>query len=735
MYRFSSWILSSLVVLCLAGTGPIWGLADEPHPVQARLLANADPAAPGQLLRLGVELRMEPGWHTYWQSSGDAGMPTQVEWILPPGFSAGPLDWPLPHKYEEEGGLIVYGYADETLLTSLLQVPAGLADTTLSISAEVSWLVCREVCIPGGQRLDMELTVDQDGSRPAHTELFVRYASQVPTALDRSHVALQYNVGQTGAEYEVEIRIEGQDLVVDDEGPDFYPLGTDQALFQPIGRNVGEAVRLQVVFEPYGEAPDSLRGVLVYTLRGESKARAGTVALALDTDPAAGMVGGLLERDFAVAQQGQERSLGLYLVFALVGGLILNLMPCVLPVISLKVLSFVSQAKEDRGRIRALGLAFVGGIIAAFGTLALVVVGLKAGGQEVGWGFQFQYPGFVLAMAGLVFALGLSLFGVFTLQLPGMQGNLGGLADRGGLGGSFFNGVLATILATPCTAPFLGTALGFAFAQPGAVVWLVFLAIGLGMSLPYILLALEPSWMRFIPRPGPWMDHFKQVMGFLLMATVLWLLWVLGKQLGMEGVIWSAAFLLCLALACWLVGAFINLGSGRWRRLVVWGAAGATVVVAYLILLDPIFRTEAELADQPRGGQIDWLDFSPAGVEDLLAAGRPVFIDFTAEWCWTCKVNERAVLADAEVRAKFAAHDFALVKADWTDGDPEITRLLRAFGRSGVPLYVIFPPGQPDQPVVLPEVITVQMVLEKIDQALAAEMAGVTTFQLETAMK
>ena len=723
MYRRFNRLLRGLVALAPVWAGSAWAFAGEPHPVQARLVADADPIAPGQPFRLGVELRMEPGWHTYWQSSGDAGMPTEIEWQLPAGFSVGPLAWPLPHKYEEDGGLTVYGYADETFLTAVVQAPAELPDTTLTIAAQVSWLVCREICIPGQERLEMSLAVDQRGGSPAHAELFERYQSQVPEPLDTTEVNLQYSVGQEGANYAVELKLgsRGAALVAAAGAPDFYPLGSDAALFYPVVRLAGERVGLQVKFEPYGEAPDSLRGVLVYHLEGDRTLRAGTVALALQ---GAVQTPGLLERDYAVASSEGPRSLGIYLLFAVLGGLILNLMPCVLPVISLKVLSFVSQANQERGRIRALGLAFAGGIVAAFGVLALVVVLLKTGGQQVGWGFQFQYPGFVVAMAGLVFALGLSLFGVFTVQLPGMQGNLAGLADRGGLAGSFFNGVLATILATPCTAPFLGTALGFAFAQPGAVVWLVFLAIGGGMSLPYILLALEPRWMQFIPRPGAWMDRFKQVMGFLLMATVLWLLWVLGKQVGMEGVIWTGAFLLSLALGCWLVGSFIDLASGRRRRLIVWGAAGATVAAAYFVLLDPLFRTEAELAAQPQGEKIVWLDFSPARVEALLAEGRPVFIDFTAEWCWTCKVNERVVLADAAVRAKFAAHDFALVKADWTDGDPEITQLLRAFGRSGVPLYVIFPAGRLDQPVVLPEVITAQMVLDKVDEALVAGMAG-----------
>ena len=345
---------------------------------------------------------------------------------------------------------------------------------------------------------------------------------------------------------------------------------------------------------------------------------------------------------------------------------------------------------------------------------------LKQGGEQIGWGFQFQHPGFVMGMTALVFALGLSLFGVFTVNLTG--GGLGGLAGGEGLAGSFFNGVLATVLATPCTAPFLGTALGFAFAQTGGVIWGFFATIGLGMALPYALLALRPGWMRFLPKPGDWMERFKQLMGFLLMGTVLWLLWVLGKQLGVEGVIWTGAFLLCVGLACWLVGQWVDLRSSRRRRTVVRGVGLAILLGGYWVFLSPVLEVEQSLAASGDGEEsgLVWEPFSVARVEQLLATGqRHVFIDFTAEWCWTCKVYERTVLASDAVSERFAALDMALIKADWTNRNPEISQLLRRFGRSGVPLYVIFPAGRADRPLVLPEVITPGLVLDKLDEAEA----------------
>ena len=700
-------------ILCIFAVG-VHALGNDKGPVKARLVADVARVTAGQPFRLGVLMEMEEGWHTYWKFAGDAGFPTSAEWQLPAGFSAGPLQWPLPHKYVEDGDLIAYGYGGENMLFVEIAPPAILpADTSLAFEVEVSWLVCRELCRQGGAQLALTLPV---GAASADNQaLFAGYAAKVPQPLGPD-IELDYRAQKQGEGVRVDLALEVKDktLQVDDLAADFYPFDIEPFSFSPPQVKVadqGVRMRLQLA-----ESTEILRGVLVYRLAGDTEVRAGEVVL----DLSAATVGGkLLETDFKLADADQGKaSLGFYLLLAALGGLILNLMPCVLPVISLKVLSLVSQANEDRAKIRQLGFSFSAGIVAAFLALALVVVVLKEGGEEIGWGFQFQYPGFVMAMAALVFALGLSLFGVYTVRLPGAQGGSGG---GEGLSGSFFNGVLATVLATPCTAPFLGTALGFAFTHSAAIVWGIFLSIGLGMALPYVLLALQPGWMRFIPRPGAWMERFKQLMGFLLMATVLWLLWVLGKQVGMEGVIWTASFLLCLAVACWIVGQWVDLRSGRRQRLSAWVVAMALVVAGYMVLLDPLLAAP-QLVQVEVEGEAGWLPFSVAGVEELIAAERHVFIDFTAEWCWTCKINERTVLADEQVRAQFAAMEVALVKADWTNRNPEITQLLRAFGSSGVPLYVILPSGRADEPIVLPELITVGIVLEKLEAAAKAAL-------------
>ena len=691
--------------------------------LQVQLLADTEHITPGQPFLLGVRLQMAPEWHTYWEFSGDAGLPTTVDWHLPAGFEAGPLQWPAPHKYTESGDLTVYGYQDEVLLMAQIRPPAALkADTLLTLGVAVTWLACRESCIPGDTTLNLNLRTGK--AKPANAQLFALYQSQVPGPLNsNAPVELSHRARRSGDEIQVDLTLKTRSgaLAADAQAPDFYPLDGASFIFAPPQRPEPPGTRaaqldLHLSLKPYDTAPlTQLRGLLVYRLADDPSLHFAKVDLPLDLQGGQAP-GSLLTMDFRKPETAY--SLGWFLLLAGLGGLLLNLMPCVLPVISLKILGLVSQSGAQAQRVRALGLAFAAGITTAFVGLAVLVVALRAGGQQLGWGFQFQSPGFVMAMCALVFSLGLSLFGVFTVQLPGLS-NIGGQAQGEGSLGSFLNGVLATVLATPCTAPFLGAAMGFAFAQPGPVVLAIFLASGLGMALPYLVLALQPGWTRLLPKPGAWMERFKQGMGFLLMGTVLWLLWVLGKQLGMEAVIWTGAFLLGLGLACWIVGQWLDLSSSTPRRWLAWSLAFLLVAGSYRLFLHPLLQDVNQVSATPQIGDLAWQDFSADRVETLVRSGRTVFIDFTAEWCWTCKVNERTVLTSEALRRKFSELDVALLKADWTSRNPEITALLQAFGRSGVPLYVIFPAGHLDQPLVLPEVITADLVIEKLDQAAA----------------
>ena len=714
----------------------------------ARLLSDLDAVAPGGSLWLGVELRMSRGWHTYWKFSGDAGLPTEVEWETTPGVEVGPLHWPLPEKFTEAGDLVVYGYSDSTVLLSPVAVPDILTvGTSLDFRASVSWLVCREVCIPGDTTLTLQLPIESKSVFGRGGKI-ADYRSLVPRALtEDGPIITEWSVsctddesgsGDPGVEVAVHLKAKVGKLQLSASTPDFFPANADEYQFAVNRTATGDdGVLLKMVLTPWDGQPISeLDGVLLYRIDGEEEPRFGSVKLDLQvaksTGGSRGSPGpgrGLMDFDFRPASD-ETLPFGYYVLLAICGGFVLNLMPCVLPVISIKTLSFVSQAGEDSGRIRSLGIAFSAGILITFVGLALVVVGLQHTGQEIGWGFQFQYPLFVIVMAAIVFVLGLSLFGLFTIRLPGASGSLGGMADGEGLLSSFANGILATILATPCTAPILGTALGFAFSQSGASILILFVFMGFGMATPYLLLSLKPAWMKFLPRPGDWMERFKQFMGFLLMGTVVWLLWVLGHQLGMEGVVWTTAFLLCVALSCWIVGRWIDLRSSASRRLIVRVVALAVVGSGYFAFLHPILSTSSAVLSKlsSSGGSGDlkqdsdgmmWWPFSVALVEDLVGGGQHTFIDFTAEWCWTCKVNEHTVLRDEQVRAKISALDVALIKADWTNQNPEITKLLRAFGRSGVPLYVIFPAGRLDSPLVLPEVITPGLMLEGLDEAEA----------------
>jgi thiol:disulfide interchange protein DsbD len=484
----------------------------------------------------------------------------------------------------------------------------------------------------------------------------------------------------------------------------------------------------------------TVRGTLLFAVAGGGL-HTGVIEIALPPESLAvgtssgTPAGSILDRNFDISRTaGGRQPLFLYMFFAFLGGLLLNVMPCVLPVIALKVFGLVKMAGDRPARIKGLGVSFAAGILASFLALALVVIILQLAGQQVGWGFQFQEPRFVIAMAALVFAFGLSLFGVFEITLPGAvvtgisstiahrDGN--GKGQGSGYGASFGEGVFATVLATPCTAPFLGSALGFAFAQPWWVILLIFTCVATGMAIPYVVLTARPAWIRFLPRPGAWMVSAQQFMGFLMMATLLWLLYILGKQMGMEAVIWTGAFLLSVGLACWLIGKFATLTASRRSYWLTWIVAVLLVIGGYLLFLVSALDINTAIAVESSGNPaatagdgIEWKQFSLAGLQEDLKADRPVFLDFTAEWCLTCKVNEKTVLDTKEVIARFRAMNVLPVRADWTNRNPDITKLLSKFGRSGVPLYVIFPPGRSGTPIVLPEVITSGIVLGALDSA------------------
>ena len=415
------------------------------------------------------------------------------------------------------------------------------------------------------------------------------------------------------------------------------------------------------------------------------------------------------------ARPAAARGIFTFLLFGFLGGMILNLMPCVLPVISLKIFGFIQQAGQSRQKIFRSGIAFTLGIFAWFIALAVLLIALKGAGRDVTWGgFQFTNPYFVLALSVIVLVFALNLFGVFEIWLPqSVTRSLLSTSERKDYLGSFLQGVFATVLATPCTAPFLGTALGFAFTQSAVIILAMFIAIAAGMSTPYLLLSVQPAWLRLVPRPGPWMIHVKQFMGFLLLATLLFLLYILGAQRGLDGAMWASCFLLVVSIACWMKGAFVSPTATGTKRTIVRVLMLMLVLGSGVYLIGDKFQS-AKIASADSRLPGNWQAFTPERLQAELGQGHTVFVDFTAAWCLTCKFNEANVLEAQDVKDAFQRHGIVKLKADWTNGDPAITKLLRQFGRPGVPLYVLYPANN-EEPIVFPELLTKSMLLDKLE--------------------
>ena len=680
--------------------------------VKASLVADTDAVVPGKSFTVGLLLHMAPNWHTYWKFSGDAGLPTEIKWNLPEGWKAGEIQWPIPHKTLDPGDIQTYGYQDEVLLMQQITPPDKIDGSTVKLSAAADWLVCEKICVPGSAKLELELPVEATGS-VANQEVFTRYRKQLPQDLPHDLSVSQ----ASSASDEISVTLKGKSL----SGyafVDFYPLPDEGTIVgHPKAQIRGDEVVVRIPFEQ--KSPNELPGLVVLGQNETDSHRVGWF-IGTYTPPAPKLEAAASSapetgaRQRMLLQNPPTHTLGIFLLFGFVGGFILNLMPCVLPVISLKIFGFIQQAGKDRRSILRNGLWFVTGIFVWFLGLALLLIILKAAGHQPTWAAQFTNPYFVLGLSVVVLIFALDLFGVFEITLPqAVMHQMLHSTTREGEVGSFFQGLFATMLATPCTAPFLGTAVGFAFTQPAPFIFAMFVAIAAGMSAPYLALSAQPAWLRFLPKPGPWMVRVKQFMGFLLLATLLFLLYVLGAQRGVEGAVWASAFLLIVAIACWLKGAFVVPTVSPGKRAFVLVLMLALVAAGGLYLIGDKFRGSRpeNLAAQTNG---DWQPFTPERLKNELAQDHPVFIDFTAAWCITCKFNEKTVLESGTVRDAFRRHGIVKLRADWTNGDPEITKLLQQFGRPGVPLYVLYR-GQTGDPFVFPELLTKNIVLEKLE--------------------
>jgi thiol:disulfide interchange protein DsbD len=705
MARFLAFLTALLVSgAALAQSSPPASVVKTEN-IRAELISEVSEVKAGEPFWAGLRLTIRPKWHTYWKNPGDSGLPTEINWTLS-GAKADPIVWPAP-SFINIGGVINYGYHDDVLLLTRI-TPAADASGTLALNADANWLVCEDVCIPEEGKFTLSLPVGST-SRPADPDtraLFDKARRTVPT---ESPWPARFGLSKAG-DPTLEIAARG-----------LKPETIRDAYFFPAewGPVANMAQQKAVV---------TANGITIPLKKGDAKAAppqqiAGTLVLTETTgdgeqrqafDVTAKADPNFVPTAAPLSASGAESiSLVQALLFALLGGLILNLMPCVFPVLAMKAAAFARLAGHERSAMRRDGLAYTGGILVAFAAMAAVVVAIRASVGDVSWGFQFQSPVFSLLIAYLFFVIGLNLAGVF--EIGGSFAGVGqNLTAKGGTTGAFFTGVLAVVVATPCTAPFMAAALGFALSQPTPQTVAVLLALGLGLALPYLVLSMTPALQRLMPRPGVWMDRLRQFLAFPMFASAVWMIWVLTQQTGPDGVIYALGGMVLIGFAIWL----LRLGSpgsvGTWVRR---GLAAAAVLLALgaVLKLEDGPATAASASGGPSQGVNfeGWEKFSRARMTEAAAAGKPVFVDFTAAWCITCLVNERVALETPATRKAFEQTGTVKLKGDWTNRDPEITSLLKELGRAGVPLYLYWAPGA-ERPKILPQVLTEAAILSEL---------------------
>ncbi len=760
MPRGATVVLAGLLLAALAQANPdapgATGetvFAEGEARVQAALLVDAEAVAAGDRVRVGVRFTMAPGWHIYWRNSGDSGRPTKLTW-RPGGAEMGATAWPAPRVFREaDGALLTYGYDGDVLLAHEAIVPANArGDWLLEVDAEL--VACEFECIPGSVSLSKRVPVAgvTTPAQPTTRERFDLAATRVPQPAASLGVSIASRLSQhavrPGDTFRFALDVTSCEdgdrscrpwsLATTHADEAFLPGTSSDPRLVPVGLGVPPAAFGGFSILVEGRAWDDpgvdlehVRGV-VPLVRDDRivpvevevdirRARADAAIVRADdggfavvnplASPTTGDGHGALP-----ATTAAPVSLVAAIFFALIGGLVLNLMPCVLPVLALKVFGIAELAHADRGRVVASGLAYLAGVLLSMAALAATVIGLREAGTAVGWGFQLQTPSFVAAICTLLVVFALNLFGVFEITLQPSGPGVASDGDAHSTRRSLLEGALAVVLATPCTAPFLGTAVGFAFASSGLVIVGIFLAIGVGLAAPYVLITLVPGWARLVPRPGPWMLHLRTGLGFALLATVVWLTWVAGRTTGVDGQTLLVVYLLAIAFLTWIGGVFQAASRAGAARIMAVVSVGVIGVGLGLLPLDP---APAAPPTSTAGGasSIDWRPWDPAAIERERAAGRPVFVDFTADWCITCKVNETVVLSTDEVAEALERGGFVSFKADWTRYDDAIRAALAVHGRAGVPLYLVYPAGSAGEAEVLPELLTLEATLEALRSA------------------
>jgi len=676
-------------VLALAAA---WPALASPK-TRVRLLLSADTAQAGQTIWAGLKMDMPASWHVYWRNGGDAGDPVKIKWTLPEGISAGPINWPLPRKQVDKAGesaLVTYVYGNEVVLLTPITLAAGLRPGPLSLRAAVHWMECSEECVMADAEVQAALGVAEETKPSADAALIEQWRKKVPppAAPDAATAFWESSRFQSNSRPLV---IEWKSGVTP---ADFYPYADTNFSVDGMTETLksdGGGVRLRkIITKNEAGWPDHINGVLAGKV-DSAQPEAVEAALAIQPPPPA--------RNAAPIAFG---ALATMLCFAFLGGLILNVMPCVLPVIALKILGFVKQSAEAPGRVRNLGLVYGMGVLFSFLILAGLAIGAQRAGGLANWGDAVRDPRVQLALTVLVTLVALNLFGVFEVTLSSRAaGAASQLASRAGYSGAFFNGMLATVLATPCTAPFLGAALAFAFTQPASIIILAFLAVGAGFAFPFVALCVQPRWMGLLPKPGAWMERFKVAMGFPMLGTAVWLMWLSAS--GESEILWLGLFLVVLALAAWIWGQFVQRSTRRQ------GLAAAVCLL--LLALDYAFVLKGHKSEIP------WQAWSPEAVLEAQRGGHPVLVDFTAKSCLTCQLNKASSLEIDRTRAKLKEMGVVALVGDYTREDPAIGRELRRYDRAGVPLVLVYSKDANQAPEVLPTVLTPSIVLQALEKA------------------
>ena len=691
-----------------------------PH-VRAELVANApDGVSPGAPVWLGLRIAHQPEWHTYWKNAGDSGLPTELAWTLPAGVSAGDIAWPVPKKIPV-GTLANYGYEGTVLLPVPLTVapdfrpPSALTGPqTITVRLKASWLVCRQECIPEEGEFALQLPVQ--GSTAIDLPAFEAARAAQPVALTQpGAIAVDGKA--------LQVRIDGLPAAARGKTLEFFPETGDVIHTAAVsGKDwtqawQGDTWTATIPLADQRSASPTTMPVVVALADADRQPDAPiawrTEAPVTGTWPATAppvqvspALKAALEANAAVPLPAPAGGFIAALLGAVLGGLLLNLMPCVFPVLAIKVVGFARHGADRRSHRRA-GLAYTAGVLLSFLALGAAMLALRAAGTQLGWGFQLQSPAVVAALAALFTLIGLNLAGVFEFRMLAPS-SLGAVQAKHPLANDFLSGVLAVVVASPCTAPFMGASLGFAIGLPAAQALMLFAALGFGLALPYLIASFVPAVARLLPRPGAWMDTLRRLLAFPMFATVAWLVWVLGQQSGIDGAGALLALLVCLAAVAWALTL-----RGRTRVVLAGALVGITALVGFSIggnLLRPI----ATNASSNAAADDRWQPWSTTRVAELHAAGRPVFVDFTAAWCITCQYNKKTTLSDPAVLADFDSRRVAMLRADWTRQDPAITAALAALGRSGVPVYVLHAPGKP------PRVMTEILSRNELQEALAA---------------